>query len=251
MPIAFARGLTGRQRTTAANRQLGCALALNAGAVNAGAYVAVQRYTSHMTGIVSTMADGLASGAFDVALGGLAALLSFMGGAACSALMVNYARRRHLHAEYAGPLMLEAALLLVFGVLGSRLAHLHALFVPATVMLLSFIMGLQNALMTKLSHAEIRTTHVTGIVTDLGIELGRMAYWNRSERGDAARVMADRVRLRLLASLLGCFFLGGVLGAVGFARYGYRFTVPLALFLVLLAAVPAVDDMHAWVKQQR
>jgi len=38
--------------------------------------------------------------------------------------------------------------------------------------LLCFIMGLQNAVITKISHAEIRTTHVTGLVTDVGIELG-------------------------------------------------------------------------------
>ena len=36
--------------------------------------------------------------------------------------------------------------------------------------------GLQNALITKLSRAEIRTTHITGIVTDIGIELGKLLY---------------------------------------------------------------------------
>ena len=35
-------------------------------------------------------------------------------------------------------------------------------------------MGLQNAIMTKISKAEIRTTHMTGVVTDIGIELGRL-----------------------------------------------------------------------------
>jgi uncharacterized membrane protein YoaK (UPF0700 family) len=151
-----------------------------AGAANAGAFLAVHQYTPHMTGIVSSMADHLMIGAWDVVMAGVGALVAFVAGAACSAVLVNLGRRRTLHSEFAGPLLLEAALLLFFGLLGSRLAELHAYFVPLTVMLLSFTMGLQNALITKLSRAEIRTTHVTGIVTDIGIELGKMAYWNRT-----------------------------------------------------------------------
>ena len=178
MPIHYARSLAGRRRTTAANRHLGFALAFVAGAINAGGFLAVQQYTSHMTGIVSAMADNIALGAYDLVLGGAGGLLSFLLGAACSAIMVNYSRRRRLHGEFALPLLLEAFLLLCFGLLGARLATVAGLFVPVTVMLLCFIMGLQNALITKLSKADIRTTHITGIVTDIGIELGKSLYWN-------------------------------------------------------------------------
>jgi uncharacterized membrane protein YoaK (UPF0700 family) len=143
-------------------------------------------------------------GAWDLALDALGAGLSFLLGAACTALTVNFGRRRGLASEYALPLLFEAVLLLAFGVLGARLASLGALSVPATVMLLCFMMGLQNALITKLSHAEIRTTHLTGIVTDIGIELGRMLYWNRDPA--QPKVAANRARLRLLVSLLLGFF---------------------------------------------
>jgi len=44
----------------------------------------------------------------------------------------------------------------------------QGLFVSATVMLLCFIMGLQNAVISKISRSEIRTTHVTGLVTRRG-----------------------------------------------------------------------------------
>jgi len=162
--------------------------------------------------------------------------------------MIHYSRRRQLHSEYALPLLLEAALLLCFGLLGSLLATVAGLFVPLTVMLLCFIMGLQNALITKLSRADIRTTHVTGIVTDIGIELGKLCYWNRSP--GLPSVGVDRQRLRILLTLLGCFFLGGVLGALGFNHLGYVATVPLALFLVLLAGVPAVDDLLRWLRRR-
>lgn len=245
MPLHFARSLTGRNRTLRANRILGVTLAFVAGAINAGGYLAVQQYTSHMTGVVSAMADNLALGNLTLVLVGLGALLSFLLGAACSAVMVNYARRHDMHSEFSLPLLLEAVLLLVFGLLGARLMGVAGLFVPVTVMLLCFMMGLQNAVISKLSNAEIRTTHVTGLVTDIGIEIGKLLYWNRNPAAVGPTVLANRQRLRILVSLVAAFFIGGVVGALGFQSVGYSSTVPLAVLLVMLAGMPAIDDLRA------
>ncbi len=249
MPVNYARRLTGRKRSADSNRQLGFTLAFVAGAINAGGFLAVKQYTSHMTGIVSSMADSLALGEYAIVLTGLGGLLSFLMGAASSAVMVNYARRHRLHSEYAMPLLAEAALLICFGLLGARLANIEGLFVPVTVMLLCYIMGLQNAMISKLSNAEIRTTHVTGVVTDIGIELGKLFYWNRQSSETHPHVIANRSRLRTLASLVGCFFVGGIIGALGFKNLGYLSAVVLALLLMLLAAVPAIDDMREFSKR--
>ena len=242
MPIHFARRLTGHQRSIDANRHLGVTLAFIAGAINAGGFLAVQQYTSHMTGIVSGMADQLALGNHALVLAGFGAILSFLTGAACTALMVSHARLHRLHSEYALPLLLEAMLLLGFGLLGGWLSAIDGLFVPLTVMLLCFIMGLQNALITKLSRAEIRTTHLTGTITDIGIELGKLAY-SRAAPGAADKIAVNRERLRIHSLLVLSFFLGGAIGALGFAHIGYRSTVPLAIILCALAIVPAVDDL--------
>jgi uncharacterized membrane protein YoaK (UPF0700 family) len=250
MPINYARRLTGRKRSAASDRHLGFALAFVAGATNAGGFLAVQQYTSHMTGIVSAMADNISIGAYDLVLGGAGGLMSFLMGAACSAVMVNYARRRRLHSEFALTLLFEAFLLVCFGVLGARLSQIEGLFVPVTVMLLCFIMGLQNAVITKLSRAEIRTTHITGIVTDIGIELGKLIYWNSSDGSEQDKVLANRGRLTVLASLVACFFVGGVTGAVGFKHIGYISTVPLAMLLVGLAVVPVIDDLAMLLRQR-
>ena len=123
------------------------------------------------------------------------------------------------------------------------MARFETLLVPFTVVLLCFIMGLQNAIVTKLSNAVIRTTHMTGIVTDLGIELGKLLYWNR-DPDLALRVRADRDRLKVLAGLLSCFLVGGITGALGFKLVGYAFTVPIALVLAFMALVPAIDDLQ-------
>ncbi len=244
MPIAYARRLTGTDRTSAANRQLGWALAFVAGATNAGAYLAVRQYTSHMTGMLSSMADSLVLGDFQLAAAAFGALLFFLLGAATSAVLVNYARRRRLKSQFALPLLLEAALLLLFGVVGARLAAVQGLFVSATVLLLCFIMGLQNAVISKISRSEIRTTHVTGLVTDIGIELGKLLYWNRIQEDPSLHVVANRERLLVLSVLVLAFLLGGILGAAGFQHLGYATTVPLAGLLVLMAAVPAADDLR-------
>jgi hypothetical protein len=61
MPIDYARKLTTRERTAQANRHLGYTLAFVAGAANAGGFLAVRQYTSHMTGIVSSMADSVSA----------------------------------------------------------------------------------------------------------------------------------------------------------------------------------------------
>ena len=53
------RHLTGHHRTVASNRVLGLLRAFNAGAVNAGGFLVVHLYTSHMTGVVSMLADNL------------------------------------------------------------------------------------------------------------------------------------------------------------------------------------------------
>ncbi len=241
MPANYARFLVGRQRTLTANRQLGLVLAAVAGAINAGGFLAVQQYTSHVTGMMSALADNLVLGRTHVVLTGLVGVLAFLMGAMCCAILVNYARRHRLSSEYALPLLLEASLILCFGLLGARLARIEGLLVPATVVLLCFIMGLQNAVVSKLSHSVIRTTHMTGIVTDLGIELGKLAYWNR-DPDPTLHVVADRDRLAVLAGLLACFLGGGIAGALGFKYLGYVSTVPLAVLLAALALVPAIDD---------
>lgn len=246
MPVHYLRTMTSPSRTGEGNRRLGRWLAFIAGAVNAGGFFAVGQYTSHMSGIVSSLADNAALGDTALVLTGASALLSFLAGAAVSAILINWGRRRASHSQYALPLMLEALLLLCFGLSGAHIGQYRLLFLPVTVGLLCFVMGLQNAIVTKISRAEIRTTHVTGLVTDIGIELGRRLY----QRGAhalpaAAERAASDARLRLLASLLLMFFLGGLAGAMGFKHTGFVVTVPLAALLVALAAVPLLDDLAA------
>ena len=227
----------------ASNRVLGLLLAFNAGAVNAGGFLVVHLYTSHMTGFLSSLADNLVLGQMKLVLGAIGALWAFLSGAGTTAIMVNWARQRRLRSTFALPLLLVAVLMLLFGLVGAITLNWPTPFaVPLTVLLLSFIMGLQNATVTKMSSSQIRTTHMTGVVTDLGIELGKMLYWNRSGRPPEQQVRANHQRLRLFAGLLGMFLVGGIAGAAGFKYVGFVFVVPLALVLFALALPPLWID---------
>ena len=236
-------------RTNRANVRLGATLSFVAGAANAGGFLAVGQYTSHMTGVVSSIADNLVLGNLTLVLAGLGTLIAFVLGAMTTAWLVNWGLRHELHSSYSLPLLVEALALLVFGLFGAAIKVFAVVFLPLTVLVLCFIMGLQNAVITKISKAEIRTTHVTGLVTDLGIELGKLLYINRS--GLQGKVVARRDKLRLHGLLITCFFVGGVAGALGFKHLGYVSSLALALILIVLVLRPLQQDLSHFLSTPR
>jgi uncharacterized membrane protein YoaK (UPF0700 family) len=202
-----------------------------------------------MTGVVSSNADNLVLGNLTLVLAGLGTLIAFVLGAMTTAWLVNWGLRRELRSSYGLPLLVEALALLVFGLFGAAIKVFAVVFLPLTVLVLCFIMGLQNAVITKISKAEIRTTHVTGLVTDLGIELGKLLYINRS--GLQGKVVARRDKLRLHGLLITCFFVGGVAGALGFKHLGYVSSLALALILIVLVLRPLQQDLSHFLSTPR
>ena len=97
-------------------------------------------------------------------------------------------------------------------------------------------MGMHNTVMTVLSGGIIRSTHMTGTVTDLGIELGKVLYYRRSKNPKLPDIAVNRPKMRLLLALLAAFILGGVVGAWGYHRLGYHFTLPVAALLFWFGA---------------
>ncbi len=245
MPIKFIQLLTSTTRSQKTNIQLGAYMAFVAGAVNAGGFLAIARYTSHMSGIISAIGDDLALNNLISVLGGIFLLVSFLMGAATTAIIVNWGHRRRIHSQFALPLLLEAALLLIFGLVGAHLNLYLPLTVPAIALLLCFVMGLQNAIVTKASRAEIRTTHMTGVITDMGIELGKLLYWNKSkEANKLGLVKANRDKLITHVFIFGMFLFGGIIGALSFKKVGYASVVPLSLSLALIAGLQIYRDVR-------
>ena len=238
VPTAL-RQMSGKHRTETGDTRLGIVLAFVAGAINAGGFLAVGTYTSHMSGMVSSLGDYMVTHRWQAA--GLAAghILSFFSGSTVSSLLVNWARRRGLNSEYAVALMAEAVLLLGFGLFAATDVTAGLAGLQLLISLLCFIMGLQNGLITKISHAEIRTTHMTGVITDLGIEFGRLIFGKATD----GAVRPDRRKAARLAGLLAAFLAGGATGAVVFPRLGFICVVPFALLIAGLAVLPIADDL--------
>jgi uncharacterized membrane protein YoaK (UPF0700 family) len=232
--------LAGADRTLRRNQYLAALLALIAGTLNSVGFVAVSVYTSHMTGLTASVADHLVLGSFSLVWVGVEAIGAFVLGAMTCALLFNWGRRRALQGRYANVLVVEALLILAFGAVADRLVWEHRDHVFVAV--LCFTMGLQNAIITKISAAQIRTTHVTGMVTDIGIELGKLVY--RSRRAGEPPVRADIGKLGMLAGLVGLFFVGGLLGAAGYLAVGFPVLVAPALVLLLVASPPLVVDLR-------
>lgn len=236
------RLVTGPERTASRNFHLANLLALHAGLLNSVGFVATATYASHMTGLTAIVADHIVLGDFRLVAMGSLGIASFVAGAIVCALVFNWGRRRELRSKFAGVLVLESSMVLVFGGLANQVTWQHRvwLFIPV----LCFTMGLQNAIVTKASDSQIRTTHVTGMVTDIGIELGKLLYINR--RRGSEPVVANTRQLGHHLSIVGLFFFGGVLGAAGYLTIGFYALIPAALFLLVLALPHLIDDFRDW-----
>lgn len=191
-------------------------LALQAGYVNAILLTTLALPVSHMSGVVSRLSVDLARGNA-VDLGVVAGVvLGFLAGAALSGLLVGATNVR-LGRRYGVVLVAEGA---VLGLATALLAHGSAW----GAVLAASACGMQNGMASNYSGLILRTTHVTGIVTDLGVLLGQ---WLRHRRVDGWNFV-------LLGATLAGFLLGGGLGALGATLLGGWATAPAALFSATL-----------------
>lgn len=213
-------------------------MALVSGATNVGGLFALGHFASHMTGYLTLLADGLFVMDLSILLFSLMSLgLFVLGGVTCT-LLVIWLNRRARALRYAVPVAIQGGLLWIFAVTGLLPEGVGTVL---GLGVLCFTMGLQNAMITKISKAQIRTTHMTGLVTDLSIEAGRaLSLQLMPGRGTPPNM----VKLRILGQIVALFLLGGILGSFLFSLLGFAFSAPIGAVLlilsmpVLLRAVP-------------
>jgi uncharacterized membrane protein YoaK (UPF0700 family) len=226
--------------------RLAISLSWIGGFTNVFALQTLGTFASHITGASTWFAFNTASGLWSDAVLFAVIVGSFFGGAISSAFLTETARRHGARSKYTLPLTIEAMLLtaLIFA-----LRHADAsqgVWRCFLLGLTAYAMGLQNATITKISGAVVRSTHLTGVLTDLGIEsvqfgfwawdLLRGRWWQRS--GRILRISQRHpafLRVALLASIWGSFVFGAFVGALGYQRF-HRFTL-LAPVIFLLFIV--------------
>ncbi len=226
----------GQSRSIAVDRRLASALALIAGGLNSAGFYAVGIFSSNMTGNVSMLADRVALGELAIAAFYLALIGLFVFGAAISTLLISMGRRKQITRIYAFSILAEAVLLILLG--GADLWLPAANRGPVLVFGLSFLMGLQNAVVTRISSARVRTTHISGMATDAGIELGHLLEI-ALRRGSPKEAAPYRERLGLHGATILSFCVGGVLGVLIYKAIGawLLFGAAVALLLIALPSV--------------
>lgn len=179
------------------------ALAFVAGMINVVGLLGFERQAiTHLTGMTSLLAAALASRDGCAALHFGAVILSFVAGTVLSGFLLQE-RTLQLGRPYVAALLTESALLCVAVPL---LQHRDLSGLCAA----SCACGIQNAMVSTYSGAVVRTTHVSGMFTDLGISLGHAL------RG----LPVDALRLRLCCLVISAFLCGGIAGTVAFRHLG-------------------------------
>ncbi len=225
------------------------ALACTAGMVNATGFFAVGTYTSHITGHASMVGDELARGRYESALHFFFLVLFFIAGAFLATIFVENARRFG-KARYVAALLIEALILTAFTALSAVVEEKTETVWRVLTAMLSISMGLQNALVTRISGAVVRTTHLTGVATDIGIELARLVYWLRRKalRYSPIRMVREFTReeelrrLRVHLLLFASFLFGAIAGPMLYLRIGHG--AMLAPGLILFGLV--LLDRFGW-----
>ena len=211
----------GDTRTLSHNLKIASLLSFVAGFVNVAGFLSVQRLTTNVTGHFAFLVDEVFKLNLTQGFVYFLYIFFFLLGSFVSNFLIEVISRKNDQFTYVIPASFECAILLVIGIWGQQ----FLITSPNTIAFsLLFAMGLQNSLVTTISKAHVRTTHLTGLFTDLGIELSQLFFYKHQEQ---RHKLTSSIKLRL--TIIGCFFVGGIAGGILYSR--------LNLFALILVSV--------------
>jgi len=218
---------TGQKRSFKHNLRLAILLCLNAGFINAAGFFAFGVLTTNVTGHAALLGVNIASS--DLRSASMVALwlFLFLAGAFSSGIIISRVGRDKTSA-YTIPILVIICIIFLVALFGNNYDHT----LPETEYFagsLLFAMGMQNALVSMISGSEVRTTHLTGMFTDLGIDLSTLFTSFKSINP----VIKNRIILRL--TIIIFFLLGGIIGGVLFLKLNFHaFFIPVCILIIAL-----------------
>lgn len=215
---------TGLKRSYKQNLRLAVLLCLTAGMVNAASLLSFSVLTTNVTGHAALLAQTLASGEMRAARMVALWLFLFLAGAFFSGLCIHRIGRNKTYV-YTVPIIVEIILLVAVASLGDIFdgSIIKTEYFAGSLL---FAMGLQNALVSAISGSVVRTTHLTGMFTDLGIDLSLMISSSEKDRTSIKK----RIALRVV--IISFFLAGGILGGFVFLALGYyTFFIPAGILM--------------------
>lgn len=227
-------------------------LAFVAGFVNSGGFVLIHAFTSHVTGTVGRLATDVARGDVPAALSAASLVMIFFLGAFAASLIIEGSGEGRVATAYGIALLAQSAALAIFVVVAGLSPAEHPRVRDAEAAILCFALGMQNSLVTRLSGAVIRTTHLTGVVTDLAIEAARWYRWHRAKLHAVPELLPRREpafrpvpwRSALLAVIVLAFSGGAILGAM-LTEHTSRWAMALPAVAILAASIFAFSQRGA------
>jgi len=196
----------GKARTLKHNLRIATLLSFVAGIVNVVGFLAVQRLTTNVTGHFAFFVDEIFKLNFWQGFVYFLYIFFFFLGSFVSNLIVEIISKTNDRLIYIIPTIIESIILFLLAVFGQFLISQNPNLLACSLL---FAMGLQNSLVTTISNSTVRTTHLTGLFTDLGIELSQLFFYKQKDQKDK---LYSSIKLRL--AIITFFFIGGLLGGI-------------------------------------
>jgi uncharacterized membrane protein YoaK (UPF0700 family) len=202
----------GHSRTLNHNLKIASLLSFVAGIVNIAGFLAIQRLTTNVTGHFAFFVDEIFKLNFYEGFTYFLYIFSFFLGSFISSLFIEIIAKKDDRYVYVAPTIIEIIILYVIAFYGQYLITKLPNFIAFSLL---FTMGLQNSLVTRISNAHVRTTHLTGLFTDLGIELSQLFFYEQKELKGK---LISSIKLRL--TIISFFFIGGIMGGIFYSKIG-------------------------------
>ncbi|TDD94922.1 YoaK family protein [Flavobacterium cellulosilyticum] len=218
----------GKSRTFAHNLRLATLLSFVAGIVNITGVLAVKTLTTNVTGHFAFFAEEITKHNYFAALSFFIFTLFFLLGSFTSSFLAELVSKRNPEISHVVPITLEIIVLILIGIFGAQ-SGITSIEGKLTAFFMLFAMGIQNSLVTNISNSIVRTTHLTGLFTDLGIELSQLFFYKKPEEN---KKLKTSIFLRF--SIITFFFIGCFSG--GFIYHFLEIkTLIIAAFFLLIA----------------
>jgi uncharacterized membrane protein YoaK (UPF0700 family) len=214
-------------------------LSFLAGNVDVGGYMACRRFVTHVTGFATLIGADIAKGEWVSSLSMFSVPLFFIAGVMISAWLTERRLQLGLKPHFAIAMALVTLCLFLAG-LGGVCGWFGQFGGEPSVKsdylflcLLCMASGLQNAIVTSYSASVVRTTHLTGITTDLGIGLIRVLF----PTPDEGKLALERRFNALRIGTIFAFIAGAIMGALVYSKFAYLgFLLPTAIALYAVFA---------------
>jgi len=229
-PFSFMLREEPGQRSLKKNLLLASSTASVAGMTNVVGVMAFLSFVSNITGHVATLAGKITEQNLAEVYTVLYWLFMFFFGAFISNFIVKSLDYKSAYFAHATPIVLEIIILLGVAVYGNDVYNGSEIQRETITGAVLFCMGLQNGLVSRISGGLIKTSHLTGLITDLGGELSDLLH----PQVENTRVLREKIYIRL--TVLAFFIIGGILGGYLFNLMGIAtfFVIPLVLLTILL-----------------